>query len=264
MIGNCSYGCERNGHLCLAAFKLEAEVRVWAYQGMHWLGTHDSTLTSPPSFRRQHPHYQSHHHPPYPPRILPTLLPPFLSFPQNGETERARLILARARDTPATSTPRMWMYSAKLERDSGKAAEERAILTQASDWVGVGWGDCVWWVIGWWGECVWGGRRGPSAFFPLHHTLLQLCFYIQAVDRFPDFWKLWLMAAQLEEREGQTDAARKTYARAVLACPKSVGVWRAYAAFEARGGAFPKARAILDMARLRVPKDAGLWLATVR
>lgn len=171
MIGNCSYGCERNGHLCLAAFKLEAEVRVWAYQGMHWLGTHDSTLTSPPSFRRQHPHYQSHHHPPYPPRILPTLLPPFLSFPQNGETERARLILARARDTPATSTPRMWMYSAKLERDFGKAAEERAILTQASDWVGVGWGDCVWWVIGWWGECVWGGRRGPSAFFPLHHTL---------------------------------------------------------------------------------------------
>jgi len=134
---------------------------------------------------------------------------------ENGETERARLILARARDTPATSTPRMWMYSAKLERDSGKAAEERAILTQA-------------------------------------------------VDRFPDFWKLWLMAAQLEEREGQTDAARKTYARAVLACPKSVGVWRAYAAFEARGGAFPKARAILDMARLRVPKDAGLWLATVR
>lgn len=84
------------------------------------------------------------------------------------------------------------------------------------------------------------------------------------MKRFSDFWKTWLMLAQLEERQGNIEGARRVYARAVIPCGKSVPVWRSYAALEARQGSFAKARAILDTARLRVPKDPGLWLATVR
>jgi len=134
---------------------------------------------------------------------------------ESGEPERASLILAKARETPATSTERVWMYSAKLARDLGDAVEERAILTQAT-------------------------------------------------EKFPGFWKTWLMLAQLEERGGALDAARRTFARAIIPCAKVVQLWRSYAALEARAGAYGKARAILDTARLRVPKDPGLWLATVR
>lgn len=45
---------------------------------------------------------------------------------ENGETERARLLLEKARER--ADTPRIWMKSAKLERSQGARDAEKALL----------------------------------------------------------------------------------------------------------------------------------------
>lgn len=46
---------------------------------------------------------------------------------ENDEPQRARALLARARDTPTASTRRVWMKSAIVERELGNAAEVGAL-----------------------------------------------------------------------------------------------------------------------------------------
>ena len=174
---------------------------------------------------------------------------------ENGETERARMILARARDTPATSTERVWMYAAKLER--GEAIKMKMQLPGGGEAPG--------------GAA--GGAESAEALESAERSIL-----VEATQKFPTAWKLWLMLAQLEIRGQRLSAAREVYARGTLRCPGSVPLWRAQAAVEAHSGNFAKARAILDTARLRVPESkldvngkktknpdrASLWLASVR
>lgn len=98
------------------------------------------------------------------------------------EPERARIILAKARGegearVPASSTQRVWMKSAIVERELGNVAEERRLLKAA-------------------------------------------------LERFPDFDKLWLMLGQLEERQRATAAARQAYQNGLKRCINSVPLWR--------------------------------------
>jgi Tetratricopeptide repeat len=44
---------------------------------------------------------------------------------ENNEADRARLLLAKARQSPATSTQRVWMKSAIVERELGHVNEVR-------------------------------------------------------------------------------------------------------------------------------------------
>ena len=44
---------------------------------------------------------------------------------ENRELERARRLLERARDRPSSSTPRVWMKSAIVEREMGNIEGER-------------------------------------------------------------------------------------------------------------------------------------------
>merc|ERR1711964_842264 len=69
------------------------------------------------------------------------------------EIDRARKLLEKARSKAKSSTPRIWMRSAILERRAHDEAAHRRILSDA-------------------------------------------------LQRFPSFWKLWIMLAQLEEKEG--------------------------------------------------------------
>ena len=46
---------------------------------------------------------------------------------ENSEPERAKMLLARARER-AQDKPRVWMKSAKLEREQGEREEEKRIL----------------------------------------------------------------------------------------------------------------------------------------
>lgn len=139
---------------------------------------------------------------------------------ENQEPERARIILAKARGegearVPASSTQRVWMKSAIVERELGNVAEERRLLKAA-------------------------------------------------LERFPDFDKLWLMLGQLEERQRATAAARQAYQNGLKRCINSVPLWRAAARLEEQAGNMSKARATLEQARHRNRGNEELWLTSVR
>lgn len=86
----------------------------------------------------------------------------------------------------------------------------------------------------------------------------------EAIRRFPEFDKLYLMKGQLEEREGNQEAARSAYRQGLGRCMGSVPLWRSLARLEERSGATGKARSLLEQARHRNPKNEDLWLAAVR
>ena len=84
-----------------------------------------------------------------------------------------------------------------------------------------------------------------------------------ALTRYPLFDKLWMMRAQLEERQGG-DRAKEFYRKGLRAVPQSVPLWIMLARHEEKGVSVAKARGVLELARLKSPKTAELWLAAVR
>jgi hypothetical protein len=57
-----------------------------------------------------------------------------------------------------------------------------------------------------------------------------------ALTRFPQAWKLHLMLGQLEDRVGNTDAARAAYVAGVKQCLDATPLWTGYAALEEKAG----------------------------
>lgn len=71
----------------------------------------------------------------------------------------------------------------------------------------------------------------------------------EGIKKFPDFHKLYLMLGQLQERQGQTEAARKTYLDGLKRCMDSVPLWRSVARLEEAAGSVAKARALLEQVK---------------
>ena len=84
------------------------------------------------------------------------------------------------------------------------------------------------------------------------------------IARFGDAPKLHMMLAQLQERQADTAAARRTLQAGLKHSPKCVPLWLMLARLEERQGSVPTARAILEQARLRIAQSADLWCAAVR
>eukprot|EP00951_Prasinocladus_malaysianus_P047017 scaffold648512_cov45-Prasinocladus_malaysianus.AAC.1 len=73
-----------------------------------------------------------------------------------------------------------------------------------------------------------------------------------------------MMLGQLEERSGNTAAARSAYARGRGHCINCVPLWTAAARLDEEVVGAGKARATLEQARLKNPKNEDLWLAAIR
>ena len=194
---------------------------------------------------------------------------------ENSEPERAKLLLERARDR-ATDKPRVWMKSAKLEREQGRRAEEQAILEQVClclclvgllhavlcVFLCVCVSCCVCMCVYVWCECV-------------LRVVVMLCVcdvlsvcVCQGLAKFPDYDKLWLMAAQLEQEGNDYAATKKRYIQGIKHCPDCVALWLGLARLEmdakANGGGINTARSILEKARLKNKGQELLWLEAVR
>jgi pre-mRNA-processing factor 6 len=133
---------------------------------------------------------------------------------ENNEYERARILLSKARQR--VSTERVWLKSAKLERELGQVATELGMLDEA-------------------------------------------------LQKFPDFDKLYMMAGQAcDEALRDAERAREYYQKGLRRCPHSVPLWRLAGRLEERVHGFTKARSMLELARLRNPRNAELWAEAVR
>ena len=85
----------------------------------------------------------------------------------------------------------------------------------------------------------------------------------QALEKFPQFPKLWMMKGQLEQEES-VEVARETYAKGIKTNPKSIPLWILASQLEEKAGSSIKARAMLERARVMNPKTPELWMEAVR
>jgi len=88
-----------------------------------------------------------------------------------------------------------------------------------------------------------------------------------ALKRYPDYSKIWLMLAQFYERYDENNnkkEARRIYVEAIEACPTSIPLWIGFSKLEEKVNGIMGARMILEKARLKNPNNADLWLAAVK
>eukprot|EP00879_Flechtneria_rotunda_P025385 GHRR01026972.1.p1 GENE.GHRR01026972.1~~GHRR01026972.1.p1 ORF type:complete len:200 (+),score=46.49 GHRR01026972.1:748-1347(+) len=122
---------------------------------------------------------------------------------ENNEPERARALLAKARETSTASTARVWMKSAIVEREAGNTTAQRSLLEE-------------------------GLKRFPS-FWKMWLMLGQLeenegrvdaarAAYASGLKRCADCIPLWQAAARLEETQGNVGRARALLEQVNRAC----------------------------------------------
>ncbi|XP_045789815.1 protein STABILIZED1-like [Trifolium pratense] len=146
---------------------------------------------------------------------------------ENHESERARMLLAKARERGGTA--RVWMKSAIVERELGNIEEERKLLNE-------------------------GLKQFPS-FYKLWLMLGQLEERLAEAAKQQDQPKKW-HALKME--------AKKVYDSGLKSCPNSVPLWLSLASLEKEMSGLSKARAVFSRAQKKNPQNPELLLAAIR
>ncbi|EFJ27774.1 hypothetical protein SELMODRAFT_172051 [Selaginella moellendorffii] len=165
---------------------------------------------------------------------------------ENREPERAKILLAKARDRGCSE--RVWMKSAIVERELGKVAEERKLLED--------------------------GLKLYPSFHKLWLMLGQLeervgnfeaarSVYERALEKCPASTPLWLSAAQLEEKVGGISRARAMLTTARLKNRENPELWLAAIRAETRAGNWKEADALMAKALQECRQSGLLWAANV-
>lgn len=69
---------------------------------------------------------------------------------------------------------------------------------------------------------------------------------MEGISKYPYFHKLYLMLGQLNERQGQVDAARDAYQHGLKRCMTSIPLWRSLSRLNESAGMVGKARNVLE------------------
>ncbi|KAJ7948291.1 Pre-mRNA-processing factor 6 [Quillaja saponaria] len=165
---------------------------------------------------------------------------------ENHEPERARMLLAKARERGGTE--RVWMKSAIVERELGNIHEERMLLSQ-------------------------GLERFPS-FFKLWLMLGQLEerlgrlakakeAYEFGLKHCPTSIPLWLSLSNLEEKMNGLSKARAVLTMARKKNPQNPELWLAAVRAEMRHGNKKEADILMAKALQECPNSGTLWAASI-
>ena len=84
------------------------------------------------------------------------------------------------------------------------------------------------------------------------------------MKKYPDFYKLWLVAAQIKETKKDKDAAKMIYTEALKKCPNAPTLWVSATEFELTYSGLPKARTIIEQGRVALPHSSAIWLESVK
>ncbi|CAG9460105.1 unnamed protein product [Pedinophyceae sp. YPF-701] len=163
---------------------------------------------------------------------------------ESGELDRARAILAKARESEAARTARVWMKAAIVERAAGDAAAEREVLKQGLDafpdfpklWLMLAQLEV---------RC---GHRDAA-----RRTLAA------AVAKCPQSVPVWREYAALEAAEGNFGKARAILEQARLKNPAQEALWVAAVRVELRANNAKAAEVTLAKGLQQCPKSGRLW-----
>ncbi|KAI9593347.1 PRP1 splicing factor, N-terminal-domain-containing protein [Syncephalis fuscata] len=161
---------------------------------------------------------------------------------ENGEYDRARVLLEKAREQ--ANTQRVWMKSVVLERQHGRTEEALKMLDEALKRFPTF--DKLWMIRGQIFESMGQIPKAREAF-------------VEGCRQCPRSITLWILSARLEEQAGVLIKARALLERARLRNPKEPALWRESVAIERRAGNTAVAKALLAKALQECPNAGMLW-----
>ncbi|XP_021748892.1 protein STABILIZED1-like [Chenopodium quinoa] len=164
-----------------------------------------------------------------------------------GDVPAARAILQEAY-AAIPNSEEIWLAAFKLEFENHEPERAKILLAKARERGG--------------SERVW--MKSAIAERELGNVAEEKRLLDEGLQRFPSFFKLWLMLGQLHERCGELEKAKEAYVSGHKNCPQCIPLWLSLAKLEEKMTGLSKARAILTMARKRNPHSPDLWLAAVR
>ncbi|KAG9445376.1 hypothetical protein H6P81_016716 [Aristolochia fimbriata] len=163
---------------------------------------------------------------------------------ENHEPERARMLLAKARERGGTE--RVWMKSAIVERELGNVSEERRLLEEGLKlfpsffklWLMIGQLECRLGHLEQAKEAYESGLKHCPSCIPLWLSLARLeenasglsktrAILTMARKKNPQNPELWLAAVRAELRHGNKKEADILMAKALQECPTSGILWAA-------------------------------------
>ncbi|XP_078440246.1 pre-mRNA splicing factor-like protein [Wolffia australiana] len=165
---------------------------------------------------------------------------------ENKEPERARMLLAKARERGGTE--RVWMKSAIVERELGNVEEERRLLEQGLT-LFPGFFK-LWLMLGQMEDRL--GRPQPAK--DAYESGLRHC---------PTSIPLWLALAGLEERTSGPSKARAVLNLARKKNPRNPDLWLAAVRAESRQGLRKEAESLMAKALQECPASGVLWAAAI-
>lgn len=184
----------------------------------------------------------------YCPRAISLLLmaanEKWLAMDING----ARIMLAEA-FTVNEDMEDVWIASFRLEFESKQIERARKILEKARSRPNVS------------SPRIW--MKSVLLERLVDDTISQRRLLYIGIKKYPTFWKLWIMLAQLEIKEGLLCAARLAFISGIRMCPQNKPLWLNYSDLEEKMGHITRARAILEQSCLKSPNDDHLWLASI-
>ncbi|KAI3941813.1 hypothetical protein MKW98_030543 [Papaver atlanticum] len=165
---------------------------------------------------------------------------------ENQEPERARLLLAKARERGGTE--RVWMKSAIVEREMENSSEERKLLEE--------------------------GLKFFPSFFKLWLMLGQLNdrvgqleqakeAYETGVKHCPSCIPLWLSLATLEEKMNGLSKARAVLTMGRKRNPRNPELWLAAVRAESRNGNKKESEILIAKALQECPESGILWATSI-
>lgn len=165
---------------------------------------------------------------------------------QQGDIDGSRKVLSNAFAQNPMSEE-IWLAAVKLENETKETDRARSLLQKARERAGT--------------ERVWlksALLERECGNFDAERKVLE-----EAVKKYPQFPKLWMMLGQLEERSQNIEPAREAYGRGIKNCPTSIPLYYCAAALEEKLSP-PKARALVEKGRIVNPKNPELWLLSIK
>lgn len=163
-----------------------------------------------------------------------------------GDVHGARDILTNAFAANPLSE-QIWLAAVKLENENHEPDRARGLLKRARERAGT--------------ERVW--MKSALLERELGNVAGERALLDEALQKYPQFPKFWMMRGQLEERSNQIEAARQVYQRGLKNCIHSIPLWICAVLLEEKVSP-AKARSLLEKGRLKNPKNPELWLCAIR
>ncbi|KAI3378242.1 hypothetical protein SNEBB_006096 [Seison nebaliae] len=164
-----------------------------------------------------------------------------------GNLKQARHVLSQAFKANPNSE-KIWLAAVKLESENGIYDSARKLLTKAL-------------------------VKAPSGRVYMKFGRLEFCLnnieksieiISDGIEKFPDFPKLYLLAAEIYESIGNKDKQKQFLVEGTRACPSCIDIWLNLADLELNEKSVIRARAIIEKGKLLNEKNDELWLKSIQ